>query len=77
MSRYVVGIDLGTTHSALAYAELAEGGAGEVKVLDIPQLVAKGTVGEKALLPSFHYAPHASDGAMPLPWDERRAHVVG
>lgn len=77
MSRYVVGIDLGTTHSALAYAELALGGAGEVRVLDIPQLVAKGTVGEKALLPSFHYAPHASDGAMPLPWDERRAHVVG
>lgn len=76
MSRYVVGIDLGTTHSALAYAK-AEDEAPRIEVLPVTQLVAKGTLGEKPLLPSFHYAPHASDGAMPLPWDESRAHVVG
>ena len=78
MSRYVVGIDLGTTHSALAYAPIEEGPEpAELAVLGITQLVAKGTLGEKPLLPSFHYAPHASDGAMPLPWDDARAHVVG
>lgn len=76
MSRYVVGIDLGTTHSALAYARADEEGA-VVEVLPITQLVAKGSLADKPLLPSFHYAPHASDGAMPLPWDENRGHVVG
>ncbi len=76
MSRYVVGIDLGTTHSALAYAEAGDE-APRIDVLPVTQLVAKGTLGEKALLPSFHYAPHASDGSMPLPWDDTRAHVVG
>ena len=78
MSRYVVGIDLGTTHSALAYAPIVDGPEpAELGVLGITQLVAKGTLGEKPLLPSFHYAPHASDGTMPLPWDDARAHVVG
>ena len=91
MSRYVVGIDLGTTHSALAYAPIPvnEGGATgahtdpashaglAVLVLPIPQLVAKNSLGERPLLPSFHYAPHASDGTMALPWDESRAHAVG
>jgi len=76
VSRYVVGIDLGTTHSALAYAKVGED-APAIEVLPVTQLVAKGMIGEKPLLPSFHYAPHASDGAMPLPWDEARAHVVG
>ena len=60
-SPYVVGIDLGTTHCALAYVdtELEEGqeGYGEVQVLQIPQLVRPGTVSEETLLPSFIYLP--------------------
>jgi hypothetical protein len=85
--RYVVGIDLGTTHSALAYAEHpAAGGGGEpsradtahlIEVLDIAQLVAPSTVDARPLLPSFHYSPHASEGPMALPWDPTRAHAVG
>ncbi len=73
---YVVGIDLGTTHSALAYAP-AEGG--EIQLLTIPQLVAAGTMADRALLPSFHYAPHSSEGASTtaLPWDATRKHAVG
>ncbi|HRG99147.1 MAG TPA: Hsp70 family protein [Polyangiaceae bacterium] len=82
MSRYVVGIDLGTTHSALAYAELAgganaPGAAPRIEVLDIAQLVAPATVDARPLLPSFHYSPHASEGPMALPWDATRAHAVG
>ena len=44
-ARYVVGIDLGTTHSALAYAPIGEENA-RVEVLSVPQLVAQGTVEE-------------------------------
>ena len=75
-ARYVVGIDLGTTHSALAYAELeAEGSRPEV--MPIPQLVARGTLEDRTLLPSFYYAAHESEGAQPLPWDAERSFVVG
>ena len=44
-SRYVIGIDLGTTNSAVAYAERRSGGdplAPALRVFDVPQLVAQG-----------------------------------
>lgn len=72
--RFVVGIDLGTTHTAVAYAP-AEGGA--VETFSIPQLVARGQLEARALLPSFIYFAHESEGAEALPWDERRNFSVG
>ena len=78
--RYVVGIDLGTTHTALAYARVpddAATGAPPVDVLGIPQLVAQGTVEARELLPSFFYVAHESDGPQALPWDKKRSYVVG
>jgi hypothetical protein len=78
---FAVGIDLGTTHSALAYRPLAaEGGAAEV--LPIPQLVFAGEVGQRPLLPSSLYLPHPSEltgAALALPWDPEpaRREVVG
>lgn len=71
-----VGIDLGTTHTALAYAEVGEAG-GRTEVLPIPQLVAKGAVEPRPLLPSFLYFAHASEGPLALPWDASRTHSVG
>jgi len=53
-----IGIDLGTTNSALAYiepVEAAEEGSPPVKVLAIPQQVAAGTVDALRTLPSFLY----------------------
>jgi molecular chaperone DnaK (HSP70) len=73
-ARFVVGIDLGTTHTAVAYAP-AEGGA--VETFSIPQLVARGQLDARALLPSFIYFAHESEGAESLPWDERRTFSVG
>lgn len=70
--RRVVGIDLGTTHTALAYAEGAE-----TRVLPIPQLVARGVVEARPLLPSFLYLAHESEGPEPLPWDAARTFAVG
>jgi hypothetical protein len=78
--RYVVGIDLGTTHTALAYALIQDDAtqpSPSVEVLGIPQLVAQGTVESRELLPSFFYVAHESDGAQALPWDKTRTYVVG
>lgn len=60
-ARAVVGIDLGTTHSSLAWAEVAAGG--EPIVLPIPQWLAGRRRGERRLLPSVLYAP--LDGELP------------
>lgn len=74
--RYVVGIDLGTTHVSLARAALDQEDA-TPEALPITQLVAKATIEDRALLPSFLYLPHPSEGAEPLPWDAERTYAVG
>lgn len=71
--RYAIGIDLGTTHSALSYVDLqASDGEKTVDgVLPIPQLSAPGTVEALPLLPSFLYLPHPDElaaGETALPW---------
>ncbi len=76
MTRFAVGIDLGTTHSALAVAPL-DADMARPQVLTIPQLVAQGQVDGQPLLPSFFYFAHASDGPQALPWDAERSYVVG
>jgi len=73
--RYAIGIDLGTTHSALSYVDLtaSEGEKTRHGVLSIPQLTAPGTVEELPLLPSFLYLPHADElapGDLTLPWPQ-------
>src|SRR4051812_17517809 len=81
--RYLIGIDLGTTNSALAYIELhpAKGKAtGGIKPFRIPQLVNLGELAPRDLLPSFLYLPGPHDlppGAAALPWDAERKHIVG
>ena len=86
MVRYLIGIDLGTTNSALAYVDLQRAphrGATarvDVKPFPVPQLVAPGDVQERPLLPSFLYLPGPHDlpaGAVALPWDPARSSVVG
>ena len=72
-ARYAIGIDLGTTHSALSYVDLqaSEGEKTQQSVLAIPQVTAPGTVEQLPLLPSFLYLPHAEElalGDTTLPW---------
>jgi hypothetical protein len=53
-----VGIDLGTTNSALAFIdtkEAAETDFPEIRVLDVPQTVAQGRIEARRTLPSFLY----------------------
>jgi hypothetical protein len=79
MARYVLGIDLGTTNSVLAYAPL-EAETPEIHLLEIPQLVAANTIEARTTLPSFAYLAHeqeTSSGAHNLPWQENVSTVVG
>ena len=83
MGRYVVGIDLGTTNSALAYAdsrEAVDGKSAPIRPLPIPQVVAVGEVAERASLPSFLYIPAEKEfpaGSIDLPWKTKSNQVVG
>jgi molecular chaperone DnaK (HSP70) len=83
MARYLIGIDLGTTNSAVAYIDLqrtGKGGPGKIDTFAIPQLVAPGEMGQRPLLPSFLYLPGTHDlpaGAAALPWDAERSYIAG
>lgn len=78
-AQYVIGIDLGTTNSVLAYAPVnAE--QPQVQLLPIPQLTAPGTVESRTSLPSFLYlAPdqEAAGGSLDLPWQAGQTQVAG
>ena len=81
-STYIVGIDLGTTNSVVAYAPIAEADreTSEINLLPIPQLTDPGVIEKRPLLPSFILIPgqHDVDGqAMALPWDEDNTLAVG
>jgi molecular chaperone DnaK (HSP70) len=71
-----VGIDLGTTHCALAWVEL-EAEHDSPHVQPIPQLVAPGQLEARPLLPSFLYFAHQGEPALSLPWDGGRRFAVG
>ena len=75
-AKYCIGIDLGTTHCAMARVALGEGAA-ESEVLAGPQLVGAGGLDDRRLLPSFIYLPPEAEGPKPLPWDAERAFAVG
>jgi hypothetical protein len=80
-AKYIVGIDLGTTNSALAFCEAdASEGASHIEVRSIPQLVNPYEVAERSLLPSFIYVPSKFDfpkGSLALPWNPEPQLVVG
>ena len=73
--RYAVGIDLGTTNSAVASAPLDGEQPAPIEVLAIPQLIEPGEVAPRTLLPSFLYLAGDLDfpaGSLTLPWGESR-----
>src|SRR5690242_14067355 len=81
-SRFIVGIDLGTTNSVLAFVDTAsdvDADAPAIQVLAVPQLVKPGDVQARDRLPSFLYLPAAGELAaesVELPWG-RSERVVG
>ncbi|QDU27262.1 Chaperone protein DnaK [Anatilimnocola aggregata] len=78
-AQYVIGIDLGTTNSVLAYAPINAENP-QVQLLAIPQLTAPGSIEKRNTLPSFLYlAPEheATGGALDLPWQNGQTQVAG
>lgn len=74
MKKFMIGIDLGTTNSVLAYISQEEDQDSNPKIslLSIPQLVDSHTTESHGSLPSFAYLPNqneAAGNAFQLPWE--------
>ena len=80
--RYAIGIDLGTTHSALSFVDIdaSDGETTAHGILPVPQLTAPGMVEAQPVLPSFLYVTHADElpaNELALPWPTDGRTVVG
>lgn len=79
IAKYSVGIDLGTTNSVLAYADLQSMSA-RLHVLPIPQLAAPNQIEAYESLPSFLYIPsdrEIASGGLAFSSERAREPVVG
>ncbi|MDA0839419.1 MAG: Hsp70 family protein, partial [Planctomycetota bacterium] len=81
-SRYIVGIDLGTTNSVVSFIDtnLADQDLRSIPVLEIPQVVEQSQVACRNKLPSFLFLPskhELSEGSLQLPWDSEIQFAVG
>lgn len=80
-SRYLVGIDLGTTNSAIAFVDTqAESSFKAVHPFPILQIASKGFVQPRSTLPSFCYQileGEWSAGEIKLPWNGSSSYMVG
>ncbi len=79
MTRFVVGVDLGTTNCAVAYVDTTIEGA-RPAIFEIPQVVGPGEVDARPTLPSFLLLPNeheVSAAQMALPWQEGQRWAVG
>ena len=78
---FLVGIDLGTTNTVVAYANAAKAAdrQADIELFAIEQLVAPGEVGARPLLPSLRYHPAAGElaaGDLQLPWPQDVDHAI-
>src|SRR5664280_1777811 len=82
-SHYLIGIDLGTTNSVVAYIDTSDtpsDASPEIRVFDVTQVVAPGEVRAAPALPSFLYFPTESEiesAAFDLPWEHRSSAIAG
>src|SRR6266478_1815121 len=69
-TRFSLGIDLGTTNSAIALTDLE---TDQTEVLEVTQILGPNQIGEKPTLPSALYIPHRDEfpeNSFPLPWEK-------
>jgi molecular chaperone DnaK (HSP70) len=55
--KYLVGIDLGTTHTVVAYTQADRTATSDIHLFTVEQLIAPGEVAARPLLPSVRYHP--------------------
>jgi molecular chaperone DnaK (HSP70) len=82
MSQFVIGIDLGTTNSALAYSplQLSDDAHPDVSLFRVTQLVNPAEIAELDLFPSALYIPGPNEfveGTLSLPWDQNPSYITG
>ena len=69
-ARFSLGIDLGTSNSAIAVADLE---TDQTRIVDITQILGPNELGELPTLASALYVPHSQEfpeGSFPLPWND-------
>ena len=74
---FSLGIDLGTSNSALAVMNLTED---EPSILELTQILGANSLGEASGLPSALYLPHPEEfpgEAFALPWEQTFPGIVG
>lgn len=82
-TKFIIGIDLGTTNSAVAFIRrqvAEEQEFPEIELYEIPQLVSPGEGAPSRTLPSFLYIAGDYDisaESLWLPWDEQAKQAVG
>jgi molecular chaperone DnaK (HSP70) len=79
VTRFIVGIDLGTSNCAVASVEPSAGAAAVVQDFPVPQLVRPGELSARPLFPSAVYLPLDGEfppGSLALPWGAP-PHVAG
>ncbi len=79
---YIIGIDLGTTNSAVSYADLHSGEpkSSRIRIFRIPQLTGTGEFSRLRVLPSFLYIPgeyDISETAIRIPWSTENDNFTG
>ena len=68
-TRFSLGIDLGTTNSAIALTDLE---SDHTEMIEVTQIIGPNQIGEKPTLPSALYIPHRDEfpeNSFPMPWD--------
>jgi molecular chaperone DnaK (HSP70) len=80
--KYIVGVDLGTTHCVVAYTEslTVEDTEPRITIFSVLQMVESAEVKTQPLLPSFIFLPGPHDvaqGGIALPWEPEAEVVVG
>jgi Hsp70 protein len=68
-ARFSLGIDLGTSNSAIAVSDLE---TDQTRIIEVAQIVGQNQLGEQPTLPSSLYLPHPEEfpGGLALPWSD-------
>jgi molecular chaperone DnaK (HSP70) len=75
--RYIIGIDLGTTNSAISYVDLTQDTPKhKIRIFKVPQLTGPGEITRLSVLPSFLYIPGKYDivrESITIPWENAKS----
>jgi hypothetical protein len=75
-ARFSLGIDLGTSNSAIAITDLE---TDQTRIIEIAQILGPNQLGETPTLASALYIPHSEEfpaGSFPLPWNDAGEPVI-